>query len=97
MEEFSDDIASELTLPFDPTPWRPFLSRYDYEVADFALRCSMNKERTEEFLRLLEEARKGAETNLKTHDQLQALWDAAADRLTRVRIDSSDLMCTNFL
>ncbi|KAL0057494.1 hypothetical protein AAF712_015864 [Marasmius tenuissimus] len=76
-------VAEDLTLPYDSIPWRPFLSRFDYEVADFALRCDMNREKTQKLFRLLEEARNGAKVNMATCDQLQSLWDAAADRTTR--------------
>ncbi|KAL0059303.1 hypothetical protein AAF712_013951 [Marasmius tenuissimus] len=81
--EFGVNPEEDLTLPCNPAPWRPFPSRFDYEVADLALRCHMNKEKADEFLRLLEQARKGAEVSVKTHAQLQKLWDAAADHLTR--------------
>ncbi|KAL0056569.1 hypothetical protein AAF712_016826, partial [Marasmius tenuissimus] len=47
--------------PFDSIPWRPFPSRFDYEVADLALRCHMTAGQTTTFLRLLEKAYQGSE------------------------------------
>ncbi|KAK1220495.1 hypothetical protein PQX77_016730 [Marasmius sp. AFHP31] len=82
-DEFGVNPGDDLISPCDPTPWRPFPSRFDYKVANLALHCHMNKEKANEFLRLLEEAHKGAELSVRTHAQLQKLWDAAADRLTR--------------
>ncbi|KAL0058382.1 hypothetical protein AAF712_014944 [Marasmius tenuissimus] len=69
--------------PFDSIPWRPFPSRFDYRVADLALRCHMNSDQTTTFLRLLEDAHKGSLVNMKTYEQVQSMWDAAADRSTR--------------
>ncbi|KAJ8096372.1 hypothetical protein PM082_011534 [Marasmius tenuissimus] len=69
--------------PFDSIPWRPFPSQFDYQVADLALRCHMTAGQTTTFLHLLEEAYNGSEVHMHTYDQVQAMWDAAADRSTR--------------
>ncbi|KAL0562866.1 hypothetical protein V5O48_019212 [Marasmius crinis-equi] len=54
-DEFGSSDA-EYPKPYDKVPWRPFPSRFDFEVADLALRSYMNREHTQTFLRLLEEA-----------------------------------------
>ncbi|KAK1227009.1 hypothetical protein PQX77_009971 [Marasmius sp. AFHP31] len=69
--------------PFDSIPWRPFPSCFDYRVADLVLRCHMNSHQTTTFLRLLDEAHSSALVNMKTYEQVQSMWDAAADRSTQ--------------
>ncbi|KAL0562696.1 hypothetical protein V5O48_019385, partial [Marasmius crinis-equi] len=81
-EDFGVEVAED-PEPYDKVPWRPFLSRFDYEVADLALRAYLDQEQVQTLFRLLEEARNGAELHMKSYAQLQAMWDAAADRTTR--------------
>ncbi|KAL0572513.1 hypothetical protein V5O48_009455 [Marasmius crinis-equi] len=81
-EDFSREADREPIL-YDNIPWRPFLSRFDFEVADLALRCHMTRDLTNTFLNLLEQAHNGATVSNKTYDQVQAMWEANADRTTR--------------
>ncbi|KAG7088002.1 hypothetical protein E1B28_012041 [Marasmius oreades] len=81
-----------ITIDVDPTPllsipWRPFPTRFDFEVTDLALQCSMNAAQTKTFLQLLQQARDGSEVHMKNYDQVQAMWNAAADRTTRFQND----------
>ncbi|KAK7049204.1 hypothetical protein VNI00_005805 [Paramarasmius palmivorus] len=72
------------SMPYDDsTPWYPFPSLFDFEVADLALRCSMNRQQTEKLLKLLERSSQGEQPQMKNYDQMQKLWEAAADRSTR--------------
>ncbi|KAK7030283.1 hypothetical protein VNI00_014300 [Paramarasmius palmivorus] len=74
---------SDSHTPYDPVPWRPFPTRFDFEVADLALRCSMNRDQTNKLLKLLDMSHHGAKASMHNYDDMQKLWDAAADRTTR--------------
>ncbi|ESK82060.1 hypothetical protein Moror_13415 [Moniliophthora roreri MCA 2997] len=83
-EDFGVEEAED-PVPYDSIPWHPLPMQFDFEVANLVLLCSINKEQTNKFLKLLEQSYQEAHTHLENYDQVQKMWDATADRKTRFK------------
>ncbi|KAH7870089.1 uncharacterized protein C8R40DRAFT_1073545 [Lentinula edodes] len=74
------------SIPPNCTPWHPWRSRIDFEVASLALDCHMNKQKTDKLINLIYRAACGLDAfTLKDHQEIQNTWDLAAERLTKFR------------
>ncbi|KAJ8090556.1 hypothetical protein PM082_018113 [Marasmius tenuissimus] len=52
-------------------PWKPFSSKFDFEVAEFALKAHLNKDLTDQLLTLLHRSRKGETTSFTSYRSVQ--------------------------
>ncbi|KAJ3879833.1 hypothetical protein F5051DRAFT_438442 [Lentinula edodes] len=81
----SEDV-NKGSIPPNRTPWHPWRSRMDFEVASLALDCHMNKQKTDKLINLIYCAARGLDAfTLKDHQEIQNTWDLAAERLTKFR------------
>ncbi|KAF8832795.1 hypothetical protein HHX47_DHR1001873 [Lentinula edodes] len=81
----SEDV-NKGSIPPNRTPWHPWRSRMDFEVASLALDCHMNKQKTDKLINLIYRAARGLDAfTLKDHQEIQNTWDLAAERLTKFR------------
>ncbi|EEB97733.1 hypothetical protein MPER_02885 [Moniliophthora perniciosa FA553] len=79
--DFGFKNAEKIILPINHEPWKPFPTRFDFEVAELALDCAMNKEQTNRLIGLMERASTGHEKlSFRSHSQLQEIWDTAAEK-----------------
>lgn len=68
-------------------PWHPWRSRTDFEAAALALDCHMNESQTNKLVELLNRVSFGIDNfTLKNYDDMQATWDRAAERATKVTV-----------
>ena len=71
--------------PILETPWHPFRSRLDFEVAEFALSTHLNKTETETLLSIIQRCIKDPEQHtLKNHKEIVEYWDLAKTKTTGV-------------
>ncbi|KAJ3763493.1 hypothetical protein EV360DRAFT_66284 [Lentinula raphanica] len=83
------DHQSNLTPP-DSTPWKPWRSRIDFEIASLALESHMTRKQTNKLFSILKRANGpslSSEFTLKDYDEMQDLWDLAATRSTNFEKD----------
>lgn len=84
-EDYGKTSTSELQLPPNATPWRPWRSRTDFDVAALALDCYMNAKQSDRLIQLLHRVREQRdEFTLKDNKEMQKTWDLAAERSTKV-------------
>ncbi|THH05669.1 hypothetical protein EW146_g9838 [Bondarzewia mesenterica] len=64
-------------------PWRPFRTRLDFDVANFALRNALNKDETNALISLLKRGQGASESmTLKSHAEMYEILDGASHILT---------------
>lgn len=87
--------------PILETPWYPFRSRLDFEVAEFALSSHLNKTETDTLLSIIQRCIKDPEQHtLKDHKEIMEYWDLAKTKTTGVCKSHQskprllDLVCT---
>ncbi|THU95745.1 hypothetical protein K435DRAFT_819621 [Dendrothele bispora CBS 962.96] len=76
-EEFGFENRSDVQVPEDFEPWKPFHTRFDFEVSEFALRAGRNNELTNDLLHLLNKSHSNNLT-IKNTAEMQKLWELAA-------------------
>lgn len=87
--EFSRSRPTEEHTPRNNSPWEPFRTRLDFEVAEIALEAAMTKDQTNRLLDLFHRSATGNDSfTLHNHDEVRSLWDLASQRYTRVSIPS---------
>jgi len=87
--EFSRSCSTEDDVPRNNSPWEPFRTRLDFEVAEIALEAAMTKDQTNCLLDLIHRSAGGNDTfTLQNHDEVCSLWDLASQCYTRVSIIS---------
>ncbi|KAG0694101.1 hypothetical protein DFH29DRAFT_769529, partial [Suillus ampliporus] len=60
-------------------PWHPFASRADFEFALLTHKAVLNKEQTDELLRLIQNIVDGhAKLTFRSHNDVSKAWDNAA-------------------
>jgi hypothetical protein len=72
----------------DDTPWRPFRTRLDFEVAELAHQAALNENRTNQLFDLMRRSADGCNSNftLKDHKEAREIWDLAAYRRAGVGV-----------
>lgn len=85
-----DEYGKDEKTPFDDgppdsEPWKPFRTRLDFDVADFALEAALNKGQTTRLLDLLNRcAEHEEEVTIRSAKDLQDTWDRAAHKCVDV-------------
>ncbi|KAG1763350.1 hypothetical protein EV702DRAFT_982923 [Suillus placidus] len=70
----------------DEEPWQPFSCHADFEFAELAHNAALNKDHTDELLRLIWRIADGqAKLTFKSHRDVSSAWDRAAGQMTPVR------------
>lgn len=70
----------------DEEPWQPFSCRADFEFAELAHNAALNKDHTDDLLRLIWRIAEGHATlTFKSHRDVSSAWDRAASQMTPVR------------
>lgn len=83
--EFSRSRPSEGQIPRNNSPWEPFRTRLDFEVAEIALEAALTKEQTNRLLDLVHRSASGTDPfTLQSHDEVRSLWEMASQRYTPV-------------
>jgi hypothetical protein len=77
--DFRRHTDTRSKLPENSTPWSPFGSRLDFEVAELTLQAHLTKEQTNTLIGLI---RRSAfeKFSLTDYDGICKIWDAAASR-----------------
>ncbi|KAG1856191.1 hypothetical protein C8R48DRAFT_749169 [Suillus tomentosus] len=78
--DFSRSCSSEDQVPHNNSPWEPFQTRLDFEVAEIALEAAMTEEQTNRLLDL-------DIFTLQSHDEVRSLWEMASERYMPFRKD----------
>ncbi|KAK0440025.1 uncharacterized protein EV420DRAFT_1316016 [Desarmillaria tabescens] len=71
--------------PIDPHPWRPFASRYDFELAEFILDAALTEKQMKTMFRLLNpeaESNQGIKSSIRSPKEFKDHWDRAANLIT---------------
>ncbi|KAG1895997.1 uncharacterized protein F5891DRAFT_1280887 [Suillus fuscotomentosus] len=85
--EFSCSCPTEDYVPRNDSPWEPFRTRLDFEVAEIALEAAMTKDQTNRLLNLIHRSASGNDTfTLQNHDEVCSLWDLASQCYTRSQL-----------
>ncbi|KAG1870895.1 hypothetical protein F4604DRAFT_1583497 [Suillus subluteus] len=67
----------------DEEPWQPFSCRADFEFAELAHNAALNKDHTDELLRLIWRIADGqAKLTFKSHRDVSSAWDRVAGQMT---------------
>ncbi|KAJ3774269.1 hypothetical protein FB446DRAFT_787121 [Lentinula raphanica] len=70
-----------VSVPPDSSPWKPWRSRVDFEVAKLALESSMSEDQINQLIDILKRVAQGSDNfTLKNNKEMQAMWDLAAER-----------------
>ncbi|KAG1908652.1 uncharacterized protein F5891DRAFT_1124360 [Suillus fuscotomentosus] len=81
--DFSCSCSSEDQVPRNNSPWEPFRTRLDFEVAEIALEAAMTEEQTNRLLDLIHRSASGKDIfTLQSHDEVRLLWEMASERYT---------------
>ncbi|KAG2138254.1 hypothetical protein BD769DRAFT_1384774 [Suillus cothurnatus] len=81
--DFSCHHSTEDTMPRHTSPWEPFHTRLNFEVADIALAAVMTKDQTDRLFELMRHAASAKEDfTLQSHDEVRTLWKMASERFT---------------
>jgi hypothetical protein len=73
-------------IPIDPTPWKPFRTRLDFEIAEFCELAMLNKEMTKTLLSLIRQCGENIkEFTITTQTELEKLWGLASHKCTEVK------------
>ncbi|KAK7438754.1 hypothetical protein VKT23_017884 [Stygiomarasmius scandens] len=74
--------VQEFDVPSDFEPWKPFRTRFDYEVLEFSLRAGLNKSLTNELIHLLQRcsSHNSDEFTIGSAAEMQKLWDLSAHK-----------------
>ncbi|KAG1756155.1 hypothetical protein EDD22DRAFT_981579 [Suillus occidentalis] len=81
--EFTRRRPTEDTIPRSASPWEPFRTRLDFEVAEIALAATMTKDQTNRLFELVRRAASAKEDfTLQSHDEVRTLWKMASERFT---------------
>ncbi|KAG1797456.1 uncharacterized protein HD556DRAFT_1233350 [Suillus plorans] len=85
VESFSTFGRKEHQLPpiVDNEPWQPFACRADFEFAELAHQAALNKNQTDELLRLIWRIADGqVKFTFKSHGDVSKAWDRAASQMS---------------
>ncbi|KAG2114673.1 uncharacterized protein F5147DRAFT_743848 [Suillus discolor] len=86
--DFSRSCSSEGQVPCNNSPWEPFRTRLDFEVAEIALEAAMTKEQMNRLLDLVHRSASGTDKfTLQSHNKVRSLWEMASQRYTLCQKD----------
>ncbi|KAG2092954.1 uncharacterized protein F5147DRAFT_747983 [Suillus discolor] len=72
--DFSCSCSSEDQVPRNNSPWEPFRTRLDFEVAEIALEAAMTEEQTNQLLDLIHRSASGKDIfMLQSYDEVHSL------------------------
>lgn len=87
VDAFGDYNSSKPAPPpfTEPDPWKPFRSKTEFEFADIVLQAALTRTQINQLLKVVHTLMaERPEFHLKTHSDLQDLWEVASERLTGV-------------
>jgi hypothetical protein len=74
-------------MPHNNSPWEPFHTQLDFEIAEITLEAAMTKDQTNCLLKLVHHFASGSDMfTLQDHDEVCSLWDLAFQCYTRVSV-----------
>ncbi|KIK31401.1 hypothetical protein CY34DRAFT_38403, partial [Suillus luteus UH-Slu-Lm8-n1] len=74
--EFTCSCMTEDTVPCNNSPWEPFHTRLDFEIAEITLEAAMTKDQTNHLLDLMHQSASGNDKfTLQNHNKVHSLWD----------------------
>ncbi|KAF8145837.1 hypothetical protein K438DRAFT_1781554 [Mycena galopus ATCC 62051] len=77
------DIKPDHVIPIDPTPWKPFRTRLDFEIAEFCELAMLNEELTKTLLSLIQRCGENfKEFTITSRSELERLWGLASHKCT---------------
>ena len=84
--EYKRSVAPEnVSPPPNKEPWRPFISREDFEFAEVVLDAALNKDQVNTLIKLMHHCANGQSSfNIRSHSELCAIWKKASGMLTPV-------------
>ncbi|KAK7433751.1 hypothetical protein VKT23_020578 [Stygiomarasmius scandens] len=78
-DEFGKREKLDSGIPLQQHPWEPFPTRFDYEVAEFALQAGLNKGLTDELINLIHKGSSpGIKLSINNSADMDKLWDMAS-------------------
>ncbi|KAJ7821747.1 hypothetical protein B0H14DRAFT_2371157, partial [Mycena olivaceomarginata] len=87
--EYVTSDSPDRKIPIDPTPWKPFRTRLDFEIAEFCELAMLNKEMTKTLLSLIHQCGENIkEFTITTQAELEKLWGLASHKCTEFIEDS---------
>jgi hypothetical protein len=88
IEHFGDYKGQTTSAPIPPrdkSPWLPFRSRADFELAEIALKAALNKDLTNALIDLIHRCIREKESfTLRNHSDISELWQLASIKVTKV-------------
>ena len=92
-EEYGQTDQFEYEYPPNRTPWAPFQTRLDFEIAELTLISALNREQTTKLISLFKRCAKGEEEfTIRSHDEINAKWEQASNKCTKVRSNALDFV-----
>ncbi|KAK7001923.1 hypothetical protein R3P38DRAFT_2540149 [Favolaschia claudopus] len=88
LAEYAASNSSEKGLPPDLTPWKPFRTRLDFEVAEFCELAMLNQKLSETLLSLIRRCGENRrEFTINNFAELDKLWSLASHKCTEFSED----------
>ncbi|KAF9024771.1 hypothetical protein BDP27DRAFT_1248625 [Rhodocollybia butyracea] len=88
-QEYIRDHPHTYNIPTDFTPWKPFRTKLDFDVSEFALRAGLNTNLTNDLIGLLNRCAQGQDDmTIKDSNEMQAIWDLASFKSTEFQSDT---------
>ncbi|KAH9851045.1 hypothetical protein C2E23DRAFT_832279 [Lenzites betulinus] len=85
VEDFNRSHVAEMDPPPPQSPWHPFLTRADFEFAEFTLDASLSQRQCDTLISLVRRLIKGEDTfTFECCADLQKGWARAAHRVAPV-------------
>ncbi|KAG2142988.1 hypothetical protein DEU56DRAFT_870535 [Suillus clintonianus] len=85
--DFSRKCPTEDSVPRSTSPWEPFRTRLDFEIAEIALEAAMTKEQTNRLIDLVHRSANGQESfTLQNHNEVRSFWAMASERFTPFQV-----------
>ncbi|KAG2118345.1 hypothetical protein BD769DRAFT_1629698 [Suillus cothurnatus] len=86
--DFSRTRPMEASVPQNHTPWEPFQTCLNFEVAEIALEAALTTEQTNCLLSLIHRSTcRGGTFTLQNHDEVRELWSTASQHFTPFQVD----------
>ncbi|THV00958.1 hypothetical protein K435DRAFT_818161 [Dendrothele bispora CBS 962.96] len=84
---FEEDTQDQIPQNF--SPWRPFRSRLDFEVAEFALNAGLSDNLTDDLINLLKRCHDHSDKfTIETPSEMRKLWDHASAKTLEFKKES---------
>lgn len=83
-DEYGKESDSLKSPPVSSEPWSPFPHRLDFDIGELIHEAALTKDQTNRLLSMIHRCVQGEPYTLRTHKDLESVWDSAAEKCVQV-------------